>query len=171
MSFSINAKTLQLSTDMTVSEVKQRLGDIVQDPSLFGKVEKEYYGTITSGKFKITKTQGANRSSFYPVITGKIATTNDQTIINLSFRIHRLFRILIWIPIVSCVLNLISIAYNTLNGTDPDNAGWDYFLIVLAAFFVFMLIMLLLPRLFGFSSSTSNSIEQFKKIWKAEETR
>jgi hypothetical protein len=169
MKFSPNAKTVQLYTGLTVGEIQEKLNDIVQAPDVFGKAEKEYYGTITSDEFKITRTQGANRSSFYPVIKGKITSAGEQRIITISFRVHKLFRVLFWFPVANFILMLVNIAYNTLTGTDPKNAGWEYFLTVLASGPVFMLIIMLLPRLFGFFTSTSNTIVQFKKIWKAED--
>lgn len=171
MKFSPNAKTVIFHTSLTVSEIKEQLQHIVQDATVFVKIEKEYYGTISSDEFKITRTQGTNRNSFYPVIKGKITSSADQRIVTVSFRVHKLFRVLFWLPAVNFILMLISIAYNNLSGTDPKNAGWDYFLIVLAAGPVFMLIIFLLPRLFGFFTSTSNTIAQFKKIWKAEEIK
>ncbi|RAJ37501.1 hypothetical protein LY11_00579 [Pedobacter cryoconitis] len=159
---------------MTAVEINQQLSQLVQNPSLLEKADKEYYGTITADEFKITRAQGANRSSFYPVITGHISSAQTgsprtQTEIILTFRVHKLFRALFWFPLANFIITLADIAYNTISGTNPENAGWDYFLTVLGVSPLFILLLLLLPRIFGFFSSTTNSIAQFRKIWKAEE--
>jgi hypothetical protein len=92
--FLLPFETLTIVTNLTFSEVLQKLDAIVEPPKTwrmalrFQKYHKPYGGTITGNTFKLRRNINY-RNSFLPIITGEIHPQPSGCYLKINMNLHR----------------------------------------------------------------------------------